>query len=117
MSSYIPPDKMTVTQLQQERDNSVAHWNDLMLHGCCDPGWPDGVNLNLVRNHIIYYERLIAERRVGEQISLFGGGGAAERSKVPPRVPNNYMVADGQYAHRLDGRWNEKLHGKLVFSR
>lgn len=31
----------------------LEHWQDMFAHGCNDPAWPDGCNLNLTRNHII----------------------------------------------------------------
>ena len=43
--------KKTMAELQEEN----KHWDDLKKNGCSDPAWPDGVNLNLVRNHIIYW--------------------------------------------------------------
>lgn len=44
-----------------ELEKAYAHWQDLYEHGGSDPTWPDGVNLNLVRNHIINYKRQIEE--------------------------------------------------------
>ena len=29
-------------------------WEDIWENGCSDPFWPDGVNLNLIHNHICY---------------------------------------------------------------
>lgn len=40
---------------------SFDRWQFIYEHGCNDPSWPDGVNLNLVRNHIFYYKRKIEE--------------------------------------------------------
>ena len=45
----------------EEIRKSVKRWNDIRLGGSQDPFWPDGVNMNLVRNHIIYYRRNICE--------------------------------------------------------
>lgn len=30
-------------------------WQRGFYNGCADPFWPDGCNLNLMRNHMIYY--------------------------------------------------------------
>lgn len=52
---------------RQEDDPAVqleerfARWDFLYQHGGSDPFWSDGVNLNLVRNHIIYYKNKLAE--------------------------------------------------------
>lgn len=53
MGKYIPPEKMTVEQIQDNIDERFRAWNQIAQNGCSDPGWPDGVNMNLVRNHII----------------------------------------------------------------
>ncbi len=42
-----------------ELRKSYEQWKDIYENGCNDPTWPDGVNLNLVRNHIIYFKGLI----------------------------------------------------------
>lgn len=46
---------------REEISKSANRWNEIWERGCNDPGWPDGVNMNLVRNHIIYYKRRIQE--------------------------------------------------------
>ena len=66
--------------LRQER----AHWVDMSNNGCSDPAFPDGVNMNLCRNHI---ERTAAE--------LAAHGKPAYLSYVPDEVPDRLMVAGG----------------------
>lgn len=39
--------------------NEVMHWKDICENGCSDPFWPDGTNMNLTRNHIIYHKTKI----------------------------------------------------------
>lgn len=41
--------------------NSFDRWNQLNEHGGSDPTFADGVNMNLVRNHIMYYKEKIEE--------------------------------------------------------
>ena len=36
---------------------SYEQWQSIFENGCQDPFWEDGINLNLVRNHIIYFQR------------------------------------------------------------
>ena len=36
---------------------SYEQWQSIFENGCQDPFWEDGINLNLVRNHIIYFHR------------------------------------------------------------
>ena len=75
MSAYIPPEKMTEAQIREQLDAEYKHWDDLKKNGCSDPAWPDGVNLNLVRNHIIYWYRLLRERTSQTvQLSMFDAG-------------------------------------------
>ncbi|MDO4720522.1 MAG: hypothetical protein Q4A78_07655 [Peptostreptococcaceae bacterium] len=39
--------------IQEEYIRDWNHWRKMYLYGCQDPNWPDGVNLNLVRNHLL----------------------------------------------------------------
>ena len=66
---------------------------------------------NLVRNHIIYYYRLLHERQAGQvQISLFDAPASVQERPIPPEVPDNYMVAGCEHSHRLDkSGWGDKL--------
>ena len=45
-------------QLAEVIRESHEQWKRLWENGGNDPFWTDGVNLNLVRNHIIYGRRL-----------------------------------------------------------
>lgn len=48
-------------------EESFARWEHLYEYGGSDPFYEDGVNLNLVRNHIIYYKQMLEKEN-----SLFG---------------------------------------------
>ena len=111
MEKYIPPEKMTVEQIQANIDERFRAWDKIAQNGCSDPFWPDGVNMNLVRNHIIYYHGLLHEKQAGQvQISLFDAPASTQERPVPPKVPDNYMVAGCEHSHRLDRfGWNDKL--------
>lgn len=67
-------------------ENSFARWDFIHEYGCSDPFWADGVNMNLVRNHIMYYKQ-----RLSEEATLFLLPKAYYR-EVPPEVDNNYMA-------------------------
>lgn len=41
-------------------ESDYARWNELFTKGGSDPSWSDGVNLNLVRNQIIYDKQKLA---------------------------------------------------------
>ena len=115
MEKYIPPERMTEAQIMDEVDREFRRWNLLADGGCQDPGWPDGVNMNLVRNHIIYRYGLLDERGLVEvQLSLFPGEEVArDRRPIPPEVPDRYMVRDGKYPNRL----SERMWPNLVWGR
>lgn len=40
---------------------SFFEWKRIKKHGAGDPGWPDGTNMNLVRNHIIHDQEKLRE--------------------------------------------------------
>lgn len=44
-------------KLGKELRDSYERWNHILQNGVGDPFWEDGANMNLVRNHIIYYKR------------------------------------------------------------
>lgn len=75
-----------LNELITECRNSYARWDRLYHIGGSDPLWTDGVNLNLVRNHVIYYKREIAE--LCEQ----NGFDIPDLPETPPEVDQNYMA-------------------------
>lgn len=97
------------SQIIRERD----HWNYINENGCNDPFWPDGSNINLIRNHIISYKRDIVElcEKTGmplpEEYFL----------RVPPKVDDNYMANLKQKARveRLKQQGNELSRKKQRF--
>lgn len=66
----------------------VEHWKHICFEGCNDPFWPDGCNMNLTRNHIMYYKKKI------EELCLETGETLPDEYyiPVPPEVDNNYMA-------------------------
>ena len=66
------------------------------------------LNLNLVRNHIIYWYRLLRERTSQTvQLSMFDAGMDLRNERpLPPEVPDKYMVPTGKYPDRLNGKWD-----------
>lgn len=124
MSRYIPLEDRSLQDIQKDLESEIARWRYLFAHGCSDPFWADGTNLNLVRNHIIHDIYLIREKlsdqherqKTEEQMSLFGSESDAEEiviPEIPPILPETYMVPTGKHAHRLDNRW---MGEPLVFS-
>lgn len=67
------------------------HWEYLKEHGGSDPNYDDGVNMNLTRNHIIYYKNEL-EDLYGEDMSKYP---EVYFRELPPEV-------EGQYVARAD---------------
>lgn len=106
MRTYIPPEEMTADQLKEEIRKSFDRWDQIASEGCSDPFWSDGMNLNLVRNHIIYWRSFLQERETAQvQMSLFGmeGSSGTERP-LPPEMPPDYMAPNGKYADRFKAK-------------
>ncbi len=68
-------------------ENEYARWDELFTKGGSDPFWTDGVNLELTRNHILYYKAQLAK----QENSLFGLPEVYYR-ETPPEVDPNYMA-------------------------
>lgn len=116
MGKYISPDRMTCEQIQEQVDQEFQRWNHIACNGCQDPYWPDGLNMDLVRNHIIFWYSLLDEKSdISSQVSLFDSPiEAVPRRPIPPVVPLQYMVAGCEHSDRLKGRnvgtliWGQK---------
>lgn len=84
-----------------------AHWLSLLEKGCNDPFWTDGTNINLVRNHIIFYRKTIINLCHMRNLVV----PECYYEPVPPKVDENYMAnlhpTDEHQVKRLDRvRWN-----------
>lgn len=78
--------KETVEDLYRNLQQSFDHWHILYTQGGSDPFWADGVNLNLVRNHILYYRKRIDELSPDEtRRELY-------HREPPPVVESDYMA-------------------------
>ena len=73
-------------QLAKSIGKSHAHWIRLRENGGNDPFWPDGVNLNLLMNHIIYDRRLCEEELQEEDYP------DEYYISLPEEMPPNFMV-------------------------
>jgi hypothetical protein len=87
--------KRTAADIQADIDREYENWKYLHDHGGQDPFWSDGVNMNLIRNHIIYYRKELAEleNKEGIQCCLFDFEEIGEDQRpLPPEMPNDYMA-------------------------
>lgn len=80
-----------IKQLGENIVQDLKHWQYLREYGCQDPFWADGVNMNLTRNHIIYYKMRLRE--------LCPDGNLPEEYYLPtpPEVDNNYLARQNEY--------------------
>ncbi|MCR0410314.1 hypothetical protein MKD14_15550 [[Clostridium] innocuum] len=77
---------MRSTDYKKELEKDYNRWNDVYMNGCNDPSWADGVNLNLIRNHIIIDKRNLKESLSESELpDLYF-------LELPPEVDNNYMA-------------------------
>jgi hypothetical protein len=114
---YVPIEKCTDAEVRAKIDGEYAKWDKVFQHGCNDPFWADGSNLNLIRNHIVYYREVLYQRRQAKenvQLSLFGDGIEIGDSRpLPPKVPETFMCPNG--AH-LESRLRTIGKQNVVFS-
>ena len=70
---------------------SFLRWEHIRTYGCQDPFYPDGENMNLIRNHIIYgkskLEELCTDMPLPAQYYI----------PTPEKVNADYMAANGKY--------------------
>lgn len=81
------PEKKVKSYSEQIR-KEISQWKDINQNGCNDPFWPDGCNMNLTRNHILYYQRKISEICIEKHLPY----PEAYYFSVPPEVDNFYMA-------------------------
>lgn len=74
------------SELQESLQNNFNRWQHLYEHGGSDPFYEDGINLNLVRNHIIYDKKLCEEE-------LQSGEYPQEYFRETPREVENHFMA------------------------
>lgn len=93
-------------------------WKDIYENGANDPFYADGVNLNLVRNHIIYYKRRCEEELKPEEYP------SEYYLEVPPVVDEKYIANPDQirekakqsletYLQDRDYQYLKKMYHKL----
>lgn len=75
-------------QLLNRHEERYSTWHRYNELGGSDPTWPDGANMNLVRNHIIYTKRQIKELCETNGIEL----PEAYHRLLPEEVDFRYMA-------------------------
>lgn len=97
------PAQAKIKAVWAELQKDIDRWEDIKKNGCNDPFWPDGVNMNLKRNHIIHDLRLLSGlEQKPVQISMYMLLDDVETvpddvmndERIPPLVPDTYMAHD-----------------------
>lgn len=97
--AILMPKKKKISPLEQlqalvaQCNERYDRWNYLRENGGSDPFWSDGVNLNLIRNHICHYKREI--KALCEQYNLVIPSVCFR--PMPPEMPNDFYVTTGKW--------------------
>lgn len=84
--------KQKEPDLEAELIRDFERWDYLREYGGSDPSYDDATNMNLVRNHIIYHKRMIAEKCGTD----YGKYPEIYARDVPPVVEAGYMAMAGE---------------------
>lgn len=105
--------KEQISSYCEEMRKSIAQWKDINQNGCNDPFWEDGCNMNLVRNHIIYYKRMISDICKESQLPFPD----EYYFSVPPEVDNRYMAnwKQKKRVKRLESTGEHLVSGKYQY--
>lgn len=87
MRKRVDPQK-TVNGMAVSIEQEAMRWQDIQENGCSDPFWPDGTNMNLVRNHILYYKEQIMTTCTENGLTLPD----EYYTPTPPKVTHSYMA-------------------------
>lgn len=94
----IPPLEQLQALIAQCNEH-YDRWKYLRENGGADPFWSDGVNLNLIRNHICYYRRKI--KALCEHYHLLIPSVCFR--DLPPEMPNDfYVTTNVWYTKRME---------------
>ena len=59
MKKKLPEERLAI--MAEKIAQTIDRWKSHKQNGCNDPGWPDGVNMNLLRSHVIYFKHQMIE--------------------------------------------------------
>jgi hypothetical protein len=79
----------TIQDLQKQIKDSFKRWKHLHKKGGVDPSWPDGTNMNLVRNHVFYDQDKLRELCKAQKVRPC----PIEAKMKPPRRVSEYYCA------------------------
>lgn len=80
------------------------HWQDVYENGCSDPSWTDGVNLNLIRNRIIYDKMQLKKQLNEDELpELYF-------KELPPEADPNYIAKKEEILKNAEDYYNACVH-------
>jgi len=105
--------KDTLQDAREGIQDSLNRWQHIRTYGCSDPAWEDGCNMNLCRNHMIYWRRKLIELCDSQEI----GYPEEYYLPIPPEVPNQYMSdgADQRRVERFRKMGKHLVYGKIEY--
>ena len=107
MSSLLKQIELFCSEIRKE----IAHWEDIKDNGCNDPQHCDGVNMDLTRNHILYYKHHLKELCEENNLQLPD----EYFLPTPPKVAFTYMAdLKCERAKRLQ-LFNKITHEKITY--
>ena len=80
----------SATELRDNLYKDYTRWKYIYDNGCSDPTYEDGVNINLVRNHISYGKRM-CEEHLGDNLHLYPD---CYFFPEPMKLPMDFMAVD-----------------------
>ena len=89
-------EKKKKEDLAEELEKCFAQWEYLREHGGSDPFYADGSNMNLVRNHILYYKNQMMEQ-YGTDYEKYP---EIFYKELPPEMNRDYMARAGEIKDR-----------------
>lgn len=87
---------ITSKELSNNLKAEYTRWKDIFDNGCSDPTWEDGVNINLVRSHILYEKKRTEEALKDNYIAYPNEYFYPE----PVMLPNSFMAVERKLACR-----------------
>lgn len=83
-------------ELILELEERFQYYDEVFKNGCNDPLYSDGINLNLIRNHIIYIKGKIEESLTVEEYP------DVYYRRTPEEVNNDFMVKPDEIRERAN---------------
>lgn len=87
---------LTAKEYAEYIHSEYTQWKSIFEEGCSDPTWTDGVNIDLVRNHIQYYRYQI-EKQFKDNFIAYPD---IYFYPLPIKLGNNFMAKDRYLACR-----------------